>query len=152
MPKETTTSTPPPIPEDAGRKREKLPVKPPPLPAINKIKPAERREGGPVFTLGASTEASIEHQQRNEDAYVQSPRRGIVGVFDGMGGVPAGERAADRAARQLGRDGLEEAVTHAKTAKEKAGALNVQKFSTRRLMPSSIKPMLKTPCAACWCG
>ncbi len=75
------------------------------LPAEDAV---EIHEAEPSIDIGASTHASIEHPDRNEDANFSSPKRGIFFVADGMGGVPAGDQAAAVAAYQLTREGLEQ--------------------------------------------
>ena len=67
----------------------------------------ESREGESSLSIGAATEASLEHPDRNEDAYFTSPKRGLQFVADGMGGVPAGDFASAKAAEQLTRENLE---------------------------------------------
>lgn len=67
----------------------------------------ESREAGSELLIGAATEASLEHPDRNEDAYYTSPKRGLQFVADGMGGVPAGDFASAKAAEQLTRDNLQ---------------------------------------------
>jgi len=63
----------------------------------------ESKEGGWRFKIGAASEASPAHPDRNEDAYYYSAKRGIQFVADGMGGVPAGDYASAAAAEQLTR-------------------------------------------------
>lgn len=55
----------------------------------------ERREG--MFRFAASTEASWEHPERNEDAFFVLEERGVLGVFDGLGGHAKGEMASQLA-------------------------------------------------------
>lgn len=56
---------------------------------------ADRYEFSPniVLEVGARTE-SKEHTQKNQDAILLLPQRGLFGVFDGMGGHFAGEIAS----------------------------------------------------------
>lgn len=84
-------------------------------------------EAGPKFVIGAATEASIKHPDRNEDAYYHSAKRGIIAVADGMGGVPAGDFASHEAIVQLGRDKIDQALTNAKTPGEKEAAGLIKK-------------------------
>jgi len=81
-------------------------------PELRKI---ESKETGPKFQIGAATEASPDHPDRNEDANFSSPKRGILGVFDGMGGVPAGDFASATAARQLTSQEMNHHLENAKT-------------------------------------
>jgi serine/threonine protein phosphatase PrpC len=91
------------------------------------LKSAEAREAGPKFIIGAATEASPEHPERNEDANFSSPGRGIIGVFDGMGGVPAGDFASAAAANELTRGAIDRKLKDAKTPAEAATAELIKK-------------------------
>lgn len=95
---------------------------------ISGLKLAESKETGPKLVIGAATEASSKHPERNEDAFYKSAKRGIIAVGDGMGGVPAGDFASHEAVRQLGRDEIDEALTNAKTAEGKKTAELIKKI------------------------
>lgn len=71
------------------------------------LRMVESREAETGLKYGMATEASPEHPDRNEDAAFYSAKRGLQFVADGMGGVPAGDYASDKAAEQLTRVGLE---------------------------------------------
>lgn len=71
------------------------------------LRSVESKEGEWRFRIGAASEASPAHPDRNEDAYYYSAKRGIQFVADGMGGVPAGDYASAAAAEQLTRAQLE---------------------------------------------
>ena len=75
----------------------------------SELRSVESREAETRLAYGAATEASIEHPDRNEDSFFQSPSRGLQLVADGMGGVPAGDHASAKAAEQLTREGLAKA-------------------------------------------
>jgi serine/threonine protein phosphatase PrpC len=94
---------------------------------ISKLEEVSSRESGPKFVIGAATEASSEHPERNEDAFYKSEKRGIIAVGDGMGGVPAGDLASHEAMRQLGREEIDEALTNSKTTNEKKTAGLIKK-------------------------
>lgn len=91
---------PPPIPPEALRtKTGRRP--PPPIPR-EALRP---KRGGLVeqketvsLRIGAATEASPAHPDRNEDAFYYSVECATAFVGDGMGGVPAGEFASGVAA------------------------------------------------------
>lgn len=78
-------------------------------PTTAEMRSVESKEGESRLVVGAATEASPDHPDRNEDAFFQSPARGVQAVFDGMGGMPAGDRASHEASIQLTRKGLENA-------------------------------------------
>jgi len=63
--------------------------------------------------------ASDLHPERNEDALLTDQRRGLAGVFDGVGGSVAGEVAARLAAR-ITRNGWRRLHDHAETARATA--------------------------------
>lgn len=93
----------------------------------------ETREAESPITIGSATEASIKHPDRNEDAYYKSAKRGVVAVFDGMGGMPAGDYASASAAEQLGTEKIDEALAAAKTPAEKKTAERIKNiFSSPR--------------------
>ena len=50
------------------------------------------------------TEASVKHPDRNEDAAFLDPEKGVAGIFDGLGGVTAGDKASARAAEFLAQN------------------------------------------------
>lgn len=54
----------------------------------------ELKRGVKLIDIQAKTEASDRHPGRNEDAMLCLPEQGVFGVFDGMGGHTAGEKAS----------------------------------------------------------
>ena len=58
---------------------------------------------GPSFTFASCSIASESHPERNEDAFIADQRRGLVAVFDGVGGSAAGEIASGIAKRIIHR-------------------------------------------------
>lgn len=71
------------------------------------LRMVESKEKETDLKYGLASEASIEHPDRNEDAYLYSAKRGLQFVADGMGGVPAGDLASQEAQRQLTKSGME---------------------------------------------
>lgn len=57
----------------------------------------------PPFTLTSRSIASESHPERNEDSLIADQRRGLVAVFDGVGGSIAGEIASHIARRVIHR-------------------------------------------------
>ncbi|MGO8949149.1 MAG: PP2C family protein-serine/threonine phosphatase [Ktedonobacterales bacterium] len=53
------------------------------------------------FTFARSSIASEEHPERNEDRVIADRSRGLVAVFDGVGGIPGGEIASQIAAHSI---------------------------------------------------
>lgn len=76
-------------------------------------KPAAELREQPLISFGSATEASRNHPDRNEDELFTDAARGIGGVFDGVGGVPAGDLASRAAARELEDRALDAAVRNA---------------------------------------
>lgn len=63
--------------------------------------------------IAADTAASPLHPETNEDTFYFSQERGLFGVFDGIGGAPAGNLASRAAAQQLTKQALEQPMVHA---------------------------------------
>jgi len=57
----------------------------------------------PPFTFASCSIASDTHPERNEDHFIADQRRGLVAVFDGVGGSTAGEIASEIARRVIHR-------------------------------------------------
>lgn len=53
--------------------------------------------------VDAYTAASEKHPENNEDSFITLQRKGVYGVFDGMGGLSAGDEASAQAARTVSR-------------------------------------------------
>lgn len=51
--------------------------------------------------FGAKTESSMEHPDRNEDAFFVDEDEGIAGIFDGMGGHKGGQFASETGAASV---------------------------------------------------
>lgn len=73
---------------------------------------AETREA-PMLLVASATEASPDHPDRNEDALYNDAKRGVFGLADGMGGVPAGELASQAAMKQLDQSAITDALVNA---------------------------------------
>lgn len=69
-------------------------------PTASEAKPstAELMTKKPLLSFASYTIASERHPERNEDTLVADQRRGLAGVFDGVGGSSAGEIASQLAA------------------------------------------------------
>ncbi|MEO8972688.1 MAG: PP2C family serine/threonine-protein phosphatase [Ktedonobacteraceae bacterium] len=68
------------------------------------VPPVKRRYSSIApFTCAASSNAHEEHPERNEDTILIDRRRGLVGVFDGVGGEDAGDVASQLGARVIRR-------------------------------------------------
>jgi PPM family protein phosphatase len=66
--------------------------------------PRKRRAAAPgAWTLAKCSVASDEHADRNEDAAIADPGRGLAAVFDGVGGSVGGAIAAQVARRVVHR-------------------------------------------------
>ena len=59
--------------------------------------------GAPTFVFSQRSVASERHVQRNEDLILIDRQRGLAAVFDGVGGCPGGDIAAQIAARVIRR-------------------------------------------------
>lgn len=82
------------------------------VPGLERLRPPpllKNIEKEAALSYGFASEASPEHPDRNEDAAFYSVKRGIQMVADGMGGVPAGDKASAKASEQLKRENLEKA-------------------------------------------
>lgn len=53
-----------------------------------------REDFGGKIKIEANSVASAKHPERNEDAYFDDAEKGIFGVFDGVGGASAGDKAS----------------------------------------------------------
>jgi serine/threonine protein phosphatase PrpC len=78
----------------------------------------EKKEAESRFQVSGSTEASPDHPDRNEDKHFYSAERGIIGLWDGMGGVPAGDYAASMAANQMTKEQINAHLERAKTPED----------------------------------
>ncbi|MFO0764519.1 MAG: protein phosphatase 2C domain-containing protein [Patescibacteria group bacterium] len=74
---------------------------------------SEKREQLRHLEIAADTATSPLHPETNEDTLYFSQERGVFGVFDGIGGAPAGDLASRAAARQLTKQALEQPILHA---------------------------------------
>lgn len=77
----------------------------------------EKREK-PAFLIAETSEASPDHPEQNEDTLFSDAKRGIFAVADGMGGLPAGDKASQSAINQLNPDVIEETLIDAETAED----------------------------------
>lgn len=110
-------------------------------PSTAEMRSVESKEGESRLIVGAATEASPDHPDRNEDAFFQSPRRGVQAVFDGMGGVPAGDFASHEAAKQLTREGLENADPVVKKVFEAERDEELEQDEVEKAMDAVIRQM-----------
>lgn len=71
---------------------------------------SEQHEKLPQLEMALETISSSEHKERNEDAGYFKKEAGIFGVFDGIGGAPAGDLASRAAMMQLTKSAMEGSI------------------------------------------
>lgn len=62
--------------------------------SIINVSPKERKELGLGLKMAGKSEPSLRHPEVNEDAIAHSAEKGIAMLFDGVGGMSAGDKAS----------------------------------------------------------
>lgn len=86
---------------------------------------SEQQEKLPQLEMALETISSSEHKERNEDAGYFKKEAGIFGVFDGIGGAPAGDLASRAAMMQLTRTAIEDAIRQADSPQTLKEAISI---------------------------
>lgn len=111
-------------------------------------KPNEQQEKRSQLEAGFETISSTEHPGRNEDAGYVKKEAGIFGVFDGLGGAPAGDLASRMAMMQLTKISMESAIKHASSPQELQDAIETANTfladSTHPLTEAAVKKAMRT--------
>lgn len=81
----------------------------------------------PSYVVGEISAASPDHPERNEDSMYSDAKRGVFGLADGMGGVPAGDRASQAAIGQIKAEAISDALADAEDAEELTRATRIAK-------------------------
>lgn len=101
----------------------------------------ESKEDSNDLKYGLAKEASPEHPDRNEDEAFYNEKAGVQFVADGMGGVPAGDIASQKAAEQLMPEGLRKADADTRRVLESGRDTVLDQASVEKAVDAIIKQM-----------